>query len=497
MMCRRTHLRALVGIVAVVGLLVGLGVIPESLAAGGGKGLDRAKEVQEKHTKSLMTRDGVVGTAIGLSEDDRHVVKIYVKSQRDRAGIPKELDGVRVVVEVTGEIRALGDTTARYRPAPIGVSTGHPNITAGTIGARVTDGTNVYALSNNHVYADENQASIGDNVLQPGTADGGTDPADVIGTLYDFEPIKFGRGKNTIDAAIAKCSKADLGNAALPDGYGTPTSTPVSAVPLLEVKKYGRTTGLTTGTVDAINAMVRVGYDTGTARFAKQIIIKPGDFSAGGDSGSLIVTQDGNHPVGLLFAGSSLITIANPIDLVLDRFGVTIDGATSATGTITGKVTDSGTVEPVVGASVSTDTGENATTDSDGIYTLSDVPTGVRTVTASAEGYGNQDKHTAVTDGGESTLDFALVPESAGGGTGTVKGRVTDAKTRAGIAGAVVTTDTGQSAKTNKRGKYSIRNVPVGSRTVRASADGYAAQEKQANVTDGGRSEVNFALEPE
>ena len=68
-----------------------------------------------------------------------------------------------------------------------------------------------------------------------------------------------------------------------------------------------------------------------TARFDNQIIIIPGTFSAGGDSGSLVVvdsrrTENHHRPVGLLFAGSSLYTIANPIGPVLDAFDVTIDG---------------------------------------------------------------------------------------------------------------------------------------------------------------------------
>ena len=214
------------------------------------------------------------------------------------------------------------------RPAPIGVSTGHPNITAGTIGCRVTDGTNVYALSNNHVYADENRASIGDNVLQPGPYDGGEDPRDAIGTLADFEPINFQRrASNTIDAAIALTSTLMVGNATPSGGYGTPSSTTVSASIDLGVQKYGRTTGHTSGVITAMNATVRVGYDSGTARFINQIIIESGGFSAGGDSGSLIVTNDEDcNPVGLLFAGNSTVTIANPIDDVLSAFGVSVDG---------------------------------------------------------------------------------------------------------------------------------------------------------------------------
>ena len=214
------------------------------------------------------------------------------------------------------------------RPVPIGVSTGHPNITAGTISCRVKDASgNVYALSNNHVYADENRAKIGDNVLQPGPYDGGQNPRDAIGTLADFESIVFSRrANNTIDAAIALSSTSLLGNATPSNGYGTPKTTTAAAYVGQAVQKYGRTTGLTTGKVYAINATVNVGYDSGVARFINQIIITPGTFSSGGDSGSLIVTETGKNPVGLLFAGSSTVTVANPIDLVLDRFGVTIDG---------------------------------------------------------------------------------------------------------------------------------------------------------------------------
>ena len=242
--------------------------------------------------------------------------------------------------EVTGLIvaRACPPTTNRCaRPVPIGVSTGHPNITAGTIGARVTDGSGVFALSNNHVYADGNNASIGNNVLQPGAINGGVDPADAIGTLYAFEPIDFSGGNNTMDAAIALSSLGNLGNATLSDAYGSPSSTTVLAFEGQAVQKYGRTTGQTHGSVSAINITVDVCYEVfiifciKMARFVDQISIAgtptTGDFSAGGDSGSLIVSDDSNkNPVGLLFVGSSTSTFADRIDLVLTDFGVTIDG---------------------------------------------------------------------------------------------------------------------------------------------------------------------------
>ena len=354
-MTRRILGRILLVVVAIFGLFVLSGVL---LAQGNSEmAFERVKAVQERHTDTLMGIKGVVGTAVGLDGSNGHVVIVLVEKE-GLAGIPNNLGGVPVRPVVTGKIYALPrggnggaakppqppvDPTARFpRPVPIGVSTGHPAITAGTIGCRVKDTAgNVYALSNNHVYANENDASIGDNILQPGPYDGGGKVEgrdDVIGTLFRYEPIVFSTSaNNTIDAAIALSSTSQLGNATPSDGNGTPKSTTASALLNINasVKKYGRTTRLTKGKISAVNATVNVGYGPGkTARFVGQIVITPGSFSAGGDSGSLIVLDgskgrnpaDDLKPVGLLFAGSSTVTVANPIGAVLSAFDVTIDG---------------------------------------------------------------------------------------------------------------------------------------------------------------------------
>ncbi len=329
-------------------LLLSFGSVAAAPPPDGPPGLERAIEVKARHTEALFGVAGVVGVGVGHNGDSSPAVIIFTETPGVR-GLPAFLEGVPVVVRASGKFFArpkpdrpprkppkneeppLKPTDRWDRPVPIGVSTGHPYITAGTIGARVISGSNVYALSNNHVYADENMASIGDTVLQPGTIDGGTAPNDSIGTLYAFIPISF-TNVNVVDAAIALSSTELLGNATPSDGYGTPKSTTAAASIGMKVLKYGRTTGQTKGRVYAIEFTVDVVYDSGVARFENQIIITPGNFSAGGDSGSLIVvdskrTNDHHKPVGLLFAGSSLYTIANPIGLVLDAFGVTIDGA--------------------------------------------------------------------------------------------------------------------------------------------------------------------------
>ena len=99
----------------------------------------------------------------------------------------------------------------------------------------------------------------------------------------------------------------------------------------MKVQKCGITTGQTEGRIAYLNVAVNVNYGSsvGVATFYNQIGIRPGGFSAGGDSGSLIIVKGGNNdrrPVGLLYAGSSSLTFANPIIPVLSRFGVTVDG---------------------------------------------------------------------------------------------------------------------------------------------------------------------------
>jgi hypothetical protein len=305
-----------------------------------------AISAQRRHTDALLKIPGVVGTAIALLPDGRVGVQVLLERE-GVAGLPQALDGIPVTLRVTGRFMAFSDPTKRQRPAPPGFSVGHPAITAGTIGARVRDATGrVFILSNNHVLANSNGATIGDPTYQPGPFDGGT-ASDQIATLADFQTITFtSTANNTIDAAIALSTTAALDNATpADDGYGLPNATiygdangdglfdDPNALLGLNVEKYGRTTRLTHGQITGVNATVMICYQasgfscTKSARYVDQLIISPGGFSGGGDSGSLIVTDDGNmNPVALLFAGSSTLTIGNRIDLVLNRFGVTIDG---------------------------------------------------------------------------------------------------------------------------------------------------------------------------
>jgi len=227
----------------------------------------------------------------------------------------------------------------RERPAPCGISVGHFKITAGTLGALARGRSGERAnklliLSNNHVLANSNAAAVGDNIIQPGSADRGVNPADRIAILEKWAAINFSAGAaNFVDCATAWCwpnlvRKEFIYRDGASWAYFGVGSTPTTAVMNMPVGKSGRTTQLTNGRVIDVNASINVNYGAaGVANFRDQITIKGNNmtFSQGGDSGSLIWTWDSRRlPVGLLFAGGGDFTFANKINHVLDALDINL-----------------------------------------------------------------------------------------------------------------------------------------------------------------------------
>lgn len=259
--------------------------------------------------------------------------------------VPSKLGDMQTDVLTTGFPFAGGceplgtdvqSLAGRVRPAQGGFSVGHYQITAGTIGTCVYDmlpgGTvsppanglgmpqKFYILSNNHVLANSNNASLGDPILQPGPYDGGTVPADRIATLNRYIPITFEPPvprilhHNIVDAAVAEGNFNDLDRGIYWTGHVWGWRRKSDVQVGLTVQKTGRTTNYTTGRITALNATIDVGYGGGrVARFKDQIVTT--SMSAGGDSGSLVTTLD-SIAVGLLFAGSPTATILNQIENV-------------------------------------------------------------------------------------------------------------------------------------------------------------------------------------
>ncbi|HEX4538454.1 MAG TPA: hypothetical protein VH140_16005 [Candidatus Acidoferrum sp.] len=217
----------------------------------------------------------------------------------------------------------------------------------GTLGSLVIRGGVQYILSDNHILARSDGATVGDAIIQPGlidTATCTTAGTTTVANLSQFSNLQATPSKN-VDAAIAQviAGKVDpAGNiiylGATTDANGVPvagapqggTGIPASSVAIgRPVAKSGRSTGLTCSTIEATNISTSVDYTvncdgTGTkftANYSNQIGVIGGDFSGEGDSGSLIVTQDTASPLALLYAGSDTDTVGNPVADVLNFFG--------------------------------------------------------------------------------------------------------------------------------------------------------------------------------
>jgi len=281
---------------------------------------------------------GIGEKKIGGIPTGQLAVKVFVKEKisssrvASEALVPESIGGVPTDVDATGEIYA-NRFTARYRPAPGGVSIGNCNmVMAGTLGCLVTRSRQLFILSNNHVMALVNRGPVGVGIPQPGRLDGGICPRDIIARLTQWIPIVFGTTCNYVDAAIAQTSPNLVDRRILrPGGVRQPLLAPEMAAALnMQVQKSGRTTQYRRGIIDAINVTVDVGYAPlgGVARFCQQFRVRGigGIFSDRGDSGSLVTTYPRNNPVGLLFAGNAAqnVTFCNDIRRVLKAFGVSI-----------------------------------------------------------------------------------------------------------------------------------------------------------------------------
>lgn len=320
-----------------------------------------------KDTKhKLLSQANVVATGIGYKIKDKKktsdlsivcsVTKKLLESDLSPKDlVPSNIDNIPTDVVETGRIRALVSRTGRNRPAPGGVSIGHREITAGTLGCLVKREGQIMILSNNHVLANSNNAMPGDTILQPGPYDGGTFPNDRIAKLEEYVPIIFSEGDggcgigqgaaallngiaklfrsktrlravslqaedNLVDAAIALPFDE---NDVSPEIYEIGTINGLVEGELgMGIKKSGRTTAVTTGEILQLDVTVDVQYGGGLiARFADQLMA--GAMSQGGDSGSAVLDNE-NNLTGLLFAGSDTTTVINRIQNVFAALGLSL-----------------------------------------------------------------------------------------------------------------------------------------------------------------------------
>jgi hypothetical protein len=237
---------------------------------------------------------------------------------------------------------------------------------SGTLGALIEDASRrPYILSNNHVLAKSDHAAVGDAIIQPGLIDNSCSPLEdgpgvqPVASLINWLPL---RSKQTnADAAIAQVTsramdpggnilelggkQADGNLAAAPPGISSTDGKGEAATLDMQVAKSGRTTGLTCGSISAIDLDVTVDYylDCAETRpyltktFTHQLGLSSNQFSDAGDSGALVVDTANAEPVGLYFAGGTDVSgvsqgVANPATDVLNELGALSGGSYTFVG---------------------------------------------------------------------------------------------------------------------------------------------------------------------
>jgi hypothetical protein len=274
---------------------------------------------------------------------------------------------------VSSQVFPNDEQLAQSPPVKLGTSGGNANdlgtkvCCIGTLGSLWTHvgTTNPVVLSNNHVLDRSGQGVAGEAINQPlqlaCTATGAAPPLTVAHLTQGaaLKPVAnettgpcatdtskaalCGQAPSNVDAAFAEIvpGQVDLSGTILDLGpVGTTNISPAapsSAIGVASlgepVGKSGRTTGLTCSTVQSLNVTILINYEgkcgdvsngiapAFTAYFKNQVTVSGGSFSAGGDSGSLIVDTNTSRPVALLYGGNTLSTVANPIQDVIAAFG--------------------------------------------------------------------------------------------------------------------------------------------------------------------------------
>jgi hypothetical protein len=256
---------------------------------------------------------------------------------RKRSGTAVGLLCVGVLVSVAPSFADSGAAHQAAQTVPVKLGTSGGNVRdiskafccSGTLGALVKRGTTSYVLSNNHVLARSGSAAAGEDVSQPGLIDNRCRPGTTVARYSLAAPL----GGSNVDAALAAVyqNRVDATGAIL--DVGVPSSTPGTAAVGMTLAKSGRTTGLTCGPVTSVLTDVTVQYQRGcnsgkkfTVNYGDQVVVGSSSFSAGGDSGSLMVNAATAQPVALLYAGSSSTTIGNPIQDVISALNISFVG---------------------------------------------------------------------------------------------------------------------------------------------------------------------------
>ena len=178
----------------------------------------------EKLFLQLCKKKNVIGVSQELKPRIRNgkivsnerVIRVYVVKKLPESClapediVPKTIDGVSTDVVEIGEVKALDeptvyvsgnvDKTKKFRPVKLGVSVGHWNITAGSLGMLYESGGEIFAGSNAHVLTPDPSLKpeqiLEKRICQPGPYHDSNKEDNVVGRYYWHDRI-IPEGENT------------------------------------------------------------------------------------------------------------------------------------------------------------------------------------------------------------------------------------------------------------------------------------------------------------
>jgi len=276
-----------------------------------------------------------------------------------------------------------------------------------------------------------------------------------------------------------------IGNYTITSGTGTATATVSN--------------GTTTSITISQNSGPTTGTITGTVTDTSVTPLSGATVSSGGIT---VTTQaNGTYTLANVPAGMQTVTaLLTGFQTGTQNVNVVAGGTSNAnfsltqapsTGTVTGKITNLATGGVLSGATVKW--GSMAvSTNTSGVYTVSNVTSGNQTLTASATGYLPRNGSVNVAGGATTTLNIQLATAGIISIKAVNAAGAADPGANVTITGGIISTTV--TGTTNNSGAFSSNWIPIGTYTVTISESGHTTQTQSATVTSGKTTAVNFTF---
>lgn len=302
---------------------------------------------------------GVTGVGIGMREEDEQffdelAVRILVADLNDLpAGLPETVADLPVcIVEFPVEPLFAPDDK-RYDELIGGIRAEQAPNAGGTLGTLVLDAdSNVIGLTNHHVAGDVG-TTVWQPIAPPAVIGSPPDPTDSLGNVIACaspatqtipvptpDGLALGRPLDAATFSLDAATDPTIGNRTLAagvTGYGEVDGTESPTVGIF-IRKRGSKSGPTAGQVVGLQLVTdwRVGTPPPGHKYVinhqYELFYDPsqcpdGIISAGGDSGSLVLRQDNQNAVGLLWGGireGGRRALMSDITVVEAELGITV-----------------------------------------------------------------------------------------------------------------------------------------------------------------------------